>query len=84
MELPVPRGDQPVNLVDMYRRQRPGRASGCHREPAQYPCPDRVAAMPTTGAANRRPPADPSNGASPKLKTPPLAATVQYPSPVGS
>ena len=38
--------------------------------------------MPTTGSFRTVPPVDPKNGASPKVKMPPSAATSQYPRPV--
>ena len=39
--------------------------------------------MPTTGALSLRLPVEPQNPASPKLNTPPSAATSQYPRPSG-
>ncbi len=35
--------------------------------------------MPTIGELRGVPPSEPSNGASPKVKTPPSEATIQYP-----
>ena len=43
----------------------------------QYPRPDRVAAMPTTGRFSRTLPMEPRKGASPNVKIPPSPATIQ-------
>src|ERR1700724_1316803 len=40
-------------------------------------------AAPTIPAMSLTPPSDPANAASPNVKTPPSAATSQYPDPVG-
>ncbi len=39
--------------------------------------------MPTTSRLSVRPTIEPSNEASPKAKTPPSAAAIQYPGPLG-
>src|SRR6478752_7532674 len=48
---------------------------------SQYPAPETVEAMPTTGALSGWPPIDPKNFASPNAKIPPSDATSQYPAP---
>src|SRR4051795_8318204 len=45
----------------------------------QYPPPDGVAVIPTTGWLSRIPPVEPWKLADPKLNTPPSAPNSQYP-----